>query len=100
MLQGLFRRVESDNAAGIDDHALGLTALPIAAPPLEVEVLRVKLVEVDLPPAIGVPVPGHGFRRGLSNPRGTGKTPEANRERNNCCHFEKIAARFQLVALL
>src|ERR1700744_6629121 len=100
MLERLFGGIERDDTAGVDDHAVDFTTLPLAAPPLEIEMLRVKLVEVDLPPAIGVPVPRHGLRRCLGSRFGLGKAAEAYGQRDNCGHLEKIAARFQLVALL
>ena len=57
ILQRKFTRIVRHDAAGVDDHALHLGALPIVAPPRDVVLHRIQLREVGLPPTVGAQVP-------------------------------------------
>ena len=91
----------SDDAAGIDDDALGLRALPALPPPGEVVPLRVNFRDVRLSPAQRAAIPRERATRfnfagtGIILCRGCGKCDEINAREHNRgrgAFFQKGAA--------
>src|ERR1019366_8621203 len=70
IMQRELARIIRNDAAGIEDDALNLRALPVLPPPGDVILLRVNLRDVRLSPAQGAAIPReHAGRIGFGGNR-------------------------------
>src|ERR1039458_1604998 len=103
IMQRKLAGIIGNNAAGIDDDALNLRALPVLPPPGDVVSLRVNLRDVRLPPAQGAAIPReHAARTGFGGNRNILRRARGQRDEINTCEhdggggafFEEGAAGF------
>ena len=73
VVQRVLAGIVGDDAAGVDDDALHLGLLPVAAPPGDVVADRVALGDVGLSPAVAAAVPGESGLGSLSLGCGDGE---------------------------
>src|ERR1039458_5529878 len=79
IMQRKLAGIIGNNAAGIDDDALNLRALPVLPPPGDVVSLRVNLCDVRLSPAQGAAIPReHAARIGLGETETSFVAPAAS----------------------
>src|ERR1039458_1343181 len=95
IMQRKLAGIIGNNAAGIDDDALNLRALPVLPPPGDVVSLRVNLCDVRLSPAQGAAIPReHAARIGLGGNRNILRRARSQRNEINTCEHDGRGGAF------